>query len=143
MYTQRQTWVFFYSLTVFFIIRMYRSGFVRTRLREKLQGTPGIRLKPTPQKVKTNRSTQLSDLCVNLILNTYVFFYDILMGHVGVDIFIFLDICLIIVYRPKTFITCRFFIFFFLATTSRSAQIIGKNDIQIYKSMYRNRKVYI
>jgi len=45
-----------------------------------------------------------------------------------------IPICLKTMFRPKTFITCRFY-FFFLATTSRSAQVIGKNHIPIYKNV--------
>jgi len=46
----------------------------------------------------------------------------------------FFSFCVKTMCRPKTFITCRFY-FFFLATTSRSAQVIGKNHIQIYKNI--------
>lgn len=54
-----------------------------------------------------------------------------------------IPICLKTMRRPKTFITCHFY-FFFLATTSRSAQVIGKNHIQIYKNIiYKTHRSYI
>jgi len=70
-----------------------------------------------PSLLRTSYGT-----CTRYVYNEYVRH----MGNVYIFLFKFLG--------PKRLLYVVFL--FFLATTSRSAQVIGKNDIQIYTQAY-------
>lgn len=103
---------------------MNGSGFVR--IRSLIETRDKIKSKMTSKKLNTktlHAYTSCNTRNIYACKMLFIITHFLVVEYEGDAYYIFVKEC----FRPKTCITCQF-LFFFLATTSRSTQVIGKND---------------